>query len=74
MIIHFGGKVSDMFYMSVDDKDGNELIEHDGYVPSGLGLGGGDYIELAIDNDTGHIVGWKTLDLADIKTALGDED
>lgn len=32
--------------------------ERDGYVPDGLGIGGGDDVELEIDIDTGQIIGW----------------
>ncbi|MNR56307.1 hypothetical protein D3C85_1768540 [compost metagenome] len=28
------------------------------YVPYGFGIGGGDYLELAIDVETGKVVGW----------------
>jgi len=34
------GKVSDMFHWSSGD------YQHDGYVPEGLGVGGGDYFEV----------------------------
>jgi hypothetical protein len=33
--------------------------EHEGYVPRGLGIGGGDDIRLDIDIDSGKIVGWN---------------
>jgi hypothetical protein len=33
--------------------------EHDGYVPSGIGIGGDDDIYLKIDVNTGMIVGWN---------------
>ena len=35
------------------------MRESDGYVPSGFGIGGGDYIELEIDFETGQILNWK---------------
>jgi hypothetical protein len=39
---------------------GDREIEHDGYVPDGLGIGegGSDEIELEIDINTGRIIGW----------------
>jgi len=33
--------------------------EHEGYIPDGLGIGGGDYVELSIDIETGKVVGWS---------------
>lgn len=47
-----GGKTSDMFFASTDEYD------FDGYVPRDLGIGGGDIIEIAIDIETGKIIGW----------------
>lgn len=43
------GKCSDCFSLSTDDLD------YDGYVPNGIGIGGGDYIELFYCLDCGMI-------------------
>lgn len=60
-IITVSGKCSDMCYFAVKDADGKVVYEqHDGYVPSGCGVGGGDYIEVQIDIETGQVVGWNT--------------
>lgn len=32
---------------------------YDGYVPSGIGIGFGDYLALEIDVETGCIIGWN---------------
>lgn len=32
---------------------------HDGYVPHGIGVGGGDDMFIEVDIDTGKIVGWN---------------
>jgi len=45
-----GGKVSDCFNFSTND------IDYDGYVPSNLGIGGGDYIEINYCLDCGQIL------------------
>jgi hypothetical protein len=56
VIIEISGKVSDMFSIGADD------INYDGYVPSGLGIGGGDYIAFRLDTKTGLIQDWIPLD------------
>jgi hypothetical protein len=59
MIISISGKVSDMFCLQAQDS--SDYIDYNGYVPSGMGFGGGDYIEIDIENETGRIVGWKPI-------------
>ena len=56
MKISITGKVSDCFNMQVVGTD----QEYDGYVPD-CGLGGGDYIEFVVDNETGQILNWKPI-------------
>lgn len=57
-IIRYQGKVSDMFGMDARlNKD--EYIEHEGYVPSGSGVGRGDYVDFEVDSETGQIQNWK---------------
>jgi hypothetical protein len=36
-------------------------LQSQGYVPRNLGIGGGDYIRLTIDTETGKVEGWKPL-------------
>ena len=57
MILKFGGKVSDMLWM-VNTETGEEM---GGYVPYDINIGGGDYIEFSVDNETGRIVGWQPI-------------
>lgn len=43
----------------LSDDEGNEIALADGdYVPFGIGIGGGDSVELTIDIETGQVVGW----------------
>ena len=54
-------KVSDCFSARLVDKDGEELRDYDGYVPSFMpGQHYGDYVILDIDIDSGQITNWKT--------------
>ena len=46
---------------------------HDGYVPEDIGIGGGDYIEIEIDIDTGKVVDWSDA-IRDKILALQAED
>jgi len=57
MKIQITAKCDDRFGMSVPELD----IRIGGYVPRNMGVGGGDYVRLTIDNDTGKIEGWKPL-------------
>jgi hypothetical protein len=56
-VLKISGKCSDCFSMTMDGR------YYDGYVPGFLG--GGDYIELDIDLDTGKILNWKPIDEID---------
>lgn len=55
------GKVSDKCFAQLFDKDDNQLLEHDGYVPDWMPGGGGDNIKLEIDNETGKILNWESV-------------
>ncbi len=57
-IISFSAKCSDMFGAQLR-IDGKEISSYDGYVPSWFPEGGGDYVTLDIDIETGQIVNWK---------------
>ena len=50
-VADFGAKCSDMFNVSLGDK------EHDGYVLDDLGIGGGDYINVEFCLDCGQMQG-----------------
>jgi hypothetical protein len=71
MKILVSGKCSDLSSVQVRDDEGKIVSEKDGYVPYGLGVGGGDYIELKIDLETGKI---EDFDPEKVKEALRDED
>jgi hypothetical protein len=66
-------KCSDLFFAEYVDDDGL-TVTHDGYVPSGLGIGdfGGDYVEMTIDTKTGQIEGWKPLKKFQVLRAFQD--
>lgn len=71
-IIKIVAKCSDLFDLKVSGNNDDPCngIKHEGYVPYGLGLGGGDYIRLQIDADTGQILNWVKLtdeDLLELK-------
>ena len=53
-IIYVGGKTSDLAYATYK-IDGSIVNEHDGYVPFGLGIGGGDYIDFSFCVSCGQI-------------------
>jgi len=59
MKLTIGGKCSDMCHSKLTTEDGGVDYEKDGYVPKGLGVGGGDYIEFEVDLETGQILNWK---------------
>lgn len=61
MILTVSGKVSDMCTVGLYGAGGKHILTHNGYVPRDLGIGGGDYIELEIDTDTGKILNWQPL-------------
>lgn len=57
-ILNLNGKCSDLCYAEYS-VDGKIVAKSDGYVPDIKGIGGGDYIEMDIDLDTGQILNWK---------------
>ncbi len=50
-IASVNGKTSDLAFVSLGDN------EHDGYVPSDMGIGGSDYIEFSYCLDCGQMGG-----------------
>jgi hypothetical protein len=52
-------KTRDAANVQVKSEGGQNILHVDGdYVPYGFGIGGGDYLKLTIDVETGTIVGW----------------
>lgn len=62
---------TDLFNATLSE-DGKEDREVDGYVPTGLGIGGGDDVVLKIDTDTGQIIGWKPLTRDQLEEVFGE--
>lgn len=60
-VLSFTAKCSDLFSGQITDEDFNTIKEYDGYVPKDLGIGGGDYLEMEIDLQTGQIINWKPI-------------
>ena len=52
LLAKVGGKTSDMCFVSYPSGK-----SHDGYVPGGIGIGGGDYIEFHYCMSCGQIQG-----------------
>jgi len=48
--------------------DGKTIWEYEGYVPSGIGLGGGDYVKFEVDTETGQIQNWQPIDIKKLMT------
>lgn len=61
-------KHNDCAVIQLCDKDGNVIEEKDGYLPP-VGIFGGCSTELKIDNETGYILNWKS-----INTLKGEDD
>jgi hypothetical protein len=59
-ILSISAKCSDLCWTEYTDNNGN-VSESDGYVPNDIGIGGGDYIEIDIDMETGRILNWKPI-------------
>lgn len=74
-VLSITAKCSDLFFGTFEDKDGNQVgPDVDGYVPRNLGIGGGDYVEMKIDLETGQILNWKKPSQTAIKNALAGKD
>lgn len=67
--IRISGKCDDRFSARIGDDDAYE-----GYVLSGIGIGGGDYINMEIDLETGMIVGWKPISVDEIVAIMDDTE
>lgn len=57
-VIQFSCKCSDMSGTRFT-IDGHEVFNTDGYVPSFLPFGDGDYVVFTVDLDTGQILNWN---------------
>lgn len=59
-ILKISAKCSDLCCTEYTDSKG-KVTNSDSYVPEGIGIGdgGGDYIDIDIDMQTGQIQNWK---------------
>lgn len=75
-ILKIYAKCSDCCAASLEDDKGNELKDHDGYVPNFMpGQHYGDYIILDIDIETGQILNWTPPTPAELESFIeGDQD
>lgn len=65
-------KCSDCCVTTLLDGSGNEIFEHDGYVPSFMPEDHwGDYVQLHIDLETGKILNWKPPSTDDLEGWVG---
>jgi len=70
--IHIIAKCSDCCSTTFVNSETQDFAEMNGYVPRNIGIGGGDYIKLTIDIDTGTIKDWRNLTDEEIKDAIID--
>jgi len=63
-------KCSDCCVIELIDTEANITKENHGYVPRNLGIGGGDYVKLEVDIDSGKIIGWEYPENEDILQEL----
>ena len=67
-------KVSDCFDADLFDQHGEKLKDYSGYVPDFMPGGGGDYVELTIDLDTGKILNWVPPTREQLEKFVNGED
>ena len=69
--LSISSKSSDLNSIQFKDKNGKVTKGGDySYVPDNIGIGGGDYVELDIDTETGQILNWKPLSDAQVINAM----
>lgn len=56
--VFIAGKCSDLCDIQLINENDKLVESYDGYVPSNIGIGGGDYLEFQVDNATGKIIDW----------------
>lgn len=61
-------KCNDACSLELYDSETGDFNKRHGYVPRNLGIGGGDYIKLTIDIDTGVILNWEPFDNDDVNS------
>lgn len=58
----------------VDPSFKKQRYDHDGYVPEGLGIGGGDDVELTICTQCGQVQDWQPITQQEIIDIFAEED
>ena len=73
--LSISAKCSDLFSCTFFDENNKVLAESGeySYVPENIGIGGGDYVELVIDTETGQILDWKPLSDAKVIKSINNE-
>jgi len=69
-IVRVSGKCSDMSQASFRSPE--LVLEHEGYMISGINAGSGDYINFAYCADCGVVKNFKPLSDKDLKIAFND--
>lgn len=70
-ILRISSKSSDLNSIQYETNKGEVIKSNDyAYVPDDIGIGGGDYVELEIDMETGQILNWKPVSEAKIIKAI----
>lgn len=72
-LLHITARCSDSFNATLS-VEGKVVSEYEGYVPSGIGIGGGDDIEMTIDLDTGQIQDWEAPSELAVEAVLGEDE
>lgn len=65
-VLSISAKCSDMSVVELYENE-KRVAYSEGYFPSSLGLGGGDYINIDINADTGQILNWMPIVKEDIE-------
>lgn len=61
----------DCFSVQLEDKEGYEILDEQGYVPHWMPGKEYDNVNFEIDNETGQILNWKPIQIEDLEL---DED
>ena len=69
MIIKFSAKCSDLCSYTLLNDNREEIFRKEGHVPDMLG--GGDYVQVAIDLSTGRLLGFEPLTEKEALEMLG---
>jgi hypothetical protein len=67
-------KVRDEFAADLLTQDGQKLVGYEGYVPAFFPEGGGDYLVLKIDVDTGVITNWRRPATEELETFIQEAE